>query len=233
VVEVIGIDGLHDALGLGRHELVSLIGGGGKTTSLFHLGRQLSGHSVLTTTTKMGSERDGGFPVLLAPTEAAFARHNEVLVWRDRTKRKATGVAPEDCDRWFGLPGVDHVVVEADGSRQRPFKAPHVFEPVVPAATTVLVACVGADALGRVIADQCHRPLRVAAIAGCSPYQRLTPERIATVLLSDRGSRKSCPPGARYAVAVHRVDATSRPFVDELAGLLGATPLIAIAPNPT
>lgn len=226
MVQLTALADLAGALELGRHELVSLVGGGGKTTSLFELGNQLSGHTIMTTTTKMGSERDGGFPVLLAPADddltAAFRHHNEVLVWTDRTKHKATGVSREDCDRWFELPGIDHVVVEADGSRQRPFKAPHNFEPVVPSRTTVLVACVGADAIGRVIADQCHRPLRVAAIAGCSPYERLTPERAATVLLSDRGSKKSLPGDARFAIAIHRVDETARPLVDELVALTTA-----------
>jgi len=216
--------------------MVSLIGGGGKTTSLFALGRQAAGHAVLTTTTKMGSERDGGFEVLLAPSdgqvEAAFKTTNEILVWTDRSERKATGVSPDDCERWFDLLTVDHVIIEADGSRQRPFKAPHVFEPVVPERTTLLVACMGADALGRVIADQCHRPLRVAAIAGCSPYQRLTPERAAAVLLSDRGSRKGLPPSARFAVLVHRVDDSNQKFVDELARHLeGRAPLIAVLPD--
>lgn len=235
MVERIDLHDLADALDLGRHEMVSLVGGGGKTSSLFALGRRLPGHSVMTTTTKMGSEHTGGFPVLLDPTDdevtAAFARANEVLVWGDRGERKAGGVTPERCDRWFDLDEVDHVLIEADGSQQLPFKAPHTFEPVVPSRTTMLVACVGADALGRVIADQCHRPLRVAAIAGCSPYERLTPARAAAVLLSDRGSRKDLPAGARYAVAVHRVDGTSLAFVEELATHLdGQAPLIAVRP---
>ena len=236
MVEPIELGELASTLELGRRELVSLVGGGGKTSSLFALGHQLQGHTAMTTTTKMGSERDGGFPVLLAPSDdelqAAFGRHNEVLVWRDRSKRKASGVTPEHCDRWFDLAAIDHVVVEADGSRQRPFKAPHNFEPVVPSRTTVLVACIGADALGRVIADQCHRPMRVAAIAGCSPYERLTPERAATVLLSDRGSKKALPRGARFAIAIHRVDDQSRELVDELVALTSPhAPTVAVAPT--
>ncbi|NIW29012.1 MAG: putative selenium-dependent hydroxylase accessory protein YqeC [Actinobacteria bacterium] len=187
----------------------------------------------MTTTTKMGRDRTGGYPVLFAPTDdelrTAVATHGAVLAWKADAAHKALGVEPETCDRWFDL--VDHVVVEADGSRRHPFKAPRPYEPVVPAATTVLVACVGADALGRVIADQCQRPLRVAAVAGCSPYQRLTPGRLSRVLLSDRGSRKDCPDGARFAVLVNQVGERERPFVDELAECVGsAVPVVAVAP---
>ncbi len=237
MVEPVGIADLAGALGLGHHEHVALVGGGGKTTALFALGGQLDGSVVLTTTTKMGKDRTGGHPVLFSPTEPELAhtldRDRVALVWGADGGHKAVGVSPRVCDGWFTV--VDHVVVEADGSRRRPFKAPRSFEPVVPATATMVVACVGADALGRVIADQCHRPMRVAAIAGCSPYVRLTPARLAAVLHSRRGSRKGCPAGARFAVMVNKVTEREAAFVEELTAILGAdVPVVAVAPfDPT
>lgn len=223
MVEPVAIDDLAEALEPNDHELVSLVGGGGKTTALFALGRQLPGAVVLTTTTKMHRDHTDGNVVLLGPTDSALAerlaRDRTVLVWESDSNDKARGVGPATCDRWFDL--ADHVVVEADGARQRPFTAPGPFEPVVPSRTTTLVACVGAAAIGRVIADQCHRPLRVAAVAGCSPYQRLTPERLARVLLSDRGLRKGCPPDARFVIVVGGVDDPSRTLLDRLAEAVG------------
>ncbi|MEL7158375.1 MAG: selenium cofactor biosynthesis protein YqeC, partial [Actinomycetota bacterium] len=145
-VEVIPITGLARALDLGDHELVSLVGGGGKTTALFALGRQLSGPVILTTTTKMGRDRTGGVPLLIGPDDDAaradaLIRHRVILVWRSGDADKALGVDPAQCDRWFAEGS--QVVVEADGSRRKPFKAPRPYEPVVPGQTTVLVACVG------------------------------------------------------------------------------------------
>ena len=222
---------LASALELGPHELVAAVGGGGKTTTLFALGRQLGGRRVLTTTTKMGRDRTGGFPVLFGPSDTALldavGAGDAVLVWKADGGHKAIGLDPDACDRWFDL--VDHVLVEADGAAGRPFKAPRPLEPVVPSHATLVVACIGASALGRVIADQCHRPMRVAALAGCSPYQRLTPERLATVLLSDRGLRKGRPEAARYAIVVHNVAAADRPFVDELIDVVdGRVPVVAV-----
>ena len=233
MTEVVAIGDVCAALGLGDHELVSLVGGGGKTTVLFALGAQLAGTVVLTTTTKMGRDRLAGHDPLLAPSDEALADtladRRVLLVWDAVAEHKALGVAPEVCDRWLGL--ADHVVVEADGSRRMPFKAPLAYEPVVPARTTTLVVCVGAAALDALISQQCQRPERVAAVAGCSPQDRLTPQRLASVLLSDQGSRKACPPSARFAVVINQVEPAHLSFVDELASLIDDTaPLVCIAP---
>jgi len=232
VNQPVALDELARALLLGDHELVSLVGGGGKTTALFALGRQLAGEVVLTTTTKMGSDRTDDFPVLVDPTDtalfAATAQDQSTLVWRSVSGHKARGVDRESCNRWFAM--VDHVVVEADGARRRPLTAPGPFEPVVPSGTTALIACVGTSAFARVIADRCHRPLRVAAVAGCSPYQRLTPERLARVLLSDRGLRKDLPEGARFSILVSDVAESDRPYLGDLVEAIdGRAHVVAVA----
>ncbi len=242
MIEPLDLADLAPAIGLGpdRRDLVSLVGGGGKTTLLFALGRHGGAGTVLTTTTRMGRDQTGGFPVLNGPSDAqvgAAASAGPVLVLRRVEGSKAVGIEPDTVDRWFdpasGL-DIDRVIVEADGSRQLPFKAPKEFEPVIPALTTLLIACVGAGALGRVIADACHRPLRLAAVAGCSPYQRLTPPRLAAVLASERGSRKGCPDQARYVVLINQVTDHHLPFVSELAGIIGsAFPILAVSADPS
>ena len=217
------LDGAAEALQLGHRSLVSLVGGGGKTTLLFALGRQLPARTLLTTTTRMGRDRTGGYPCLIGPTDAelaaAFARDDAVLAWRATDERKAFGYSPEEVDRWFAAGVADHLVVEADGARRRPFTAPAPWEPPIPAASTHVVACIGADALGYVIADRVHRPLRVAAAAGCSPYQRLTPARAAQALTSPVGMMKNVPEAARFTVAVAGAD-TDDPQVQELVSEL-------------
>ena len=233
-VEPIRIERLASALGLGAREHVAIVGGGGKTTTMFALAGQLAGPTVVTTTTKMGHDQHRGLPVLLGPPtddELTTALSNagdprfgpSLVVWRSIVGTKAVGVGPADCDRWFTeVEGVDHVLVEADGARRRPFKAPGALEPVVPDSATALIVVVGADALGRVIGDQCHRPLRVAALAGCRPFERLTPERAAAVLLHERGFAASVPPKARFAIVVTKVDEAVAPAVAELVAAVEA-----------
>lgn len=201
---------LIDALGVGSRELVAFVGAGGKTTTMFRLGGELraGGHEVvLTTTTRM----------------AATQRHPDLVVCPD----------PLDSDKVAG-PGLgwiedtyrsrrfSHVLVEADGARGRNVKAPAPLEPVLPPSTSLVVCLIGANALDRVIEDQAHRPLRVAAAAGCSPYDRLTPERAARMLASDLGGRKGVSDGNRFVVAVTQVTDRNAGSVAELRRMLRA-----------
>lgn len=230
MAQTIDLHELATALGIAQNELVSLVGGGGKTTTLFTLGEQLAGTTILTTTTKMGAEQSGDFPVLINPSDAdmrnGLQASGRVLAWAAADERRAIGVDADTCDRWFTV--ADNVVVEADGSRKRPFKAPAGHEPVIPASTTLLVACIGASAFARPIAESCHRPDLVAALAACSVDDLLTPERAAAVLLSANGSRKGIPATARFAVALHRVTEHDAALIDELAAALNNVDLIAV-----
>lgn len=215
MVDRIELAQLSERLGFGGHEHIALVGGGGKTTLLHALGRQLSGRIILTTTTRMARDQTGGFVVLSAEDDPVVqSLQGPILVWGKSEGSKVRGVSTEQCDRWFAK--VDHVVVEADGSRQLPFKAPAPGEPVVPRSITRMVSVIGADALGRVISDQCHRPLRVAALAECHPYERLTPASAASVLLHPRGLRGAKPPGVTMSVVVTKVNPANQLLVDEM-----------------
>jgi len=220
VLEIISLTNLAKNLKLdtaGDHHLISLVGGGGKTTLLHALGNQLYGRTILTSTTKMGCDQNNNLRTLMKPDAKAIQSiqtHETVMIWEKTVGEKAIGVEKQTCDSWF--PYVDHIVVEADGSRRKPFKAPANYEPVIPSKTTLMISVIGADALGRVIADQCHRPLRVAAIAECEPYQRLTPASAAKVLLSQRGSLKELPQHSEMVVVVTKVSEENGKLVEEL-----------------
>ena len=221
VVTPVALSNAAEALGIGGRSHVALVGGGGKTTLLHALGDQLRGRVVLTTTTKMVASEHGGRSVLIGVDDQTVidaATERAVLVWSRVDGPKAVGVDPQRCDAWFGR--VDHVIVEADGSRRRPFKAPGPFEPVIPSTATLVLSVIGADALGRVIADQCHRPLRVAALAGCGADRRLDPILAAKVILHERAVTRSVPTDAEMVVVVTKVDDSSRSQVDELMGAL-------------
>jgi len=219
VAPLIDLANVADELALGGRSHVALVGGGGKSTLLHTLGRSLPGTVVLTTTVKMGADQHGGHPVLVDPINdvaaAAAAADEPVVVWSRVDGQKAIGIDPERCDRLFER--VDHVIVEADGSRRQPFKAPASYEPVVPSTATVVAGVIGIEAIGKVIADRCHRPMRVAALAGLSPYERLTVEGAANVLAEPRGQRASVPPRARYLVVVNKVGAEEIGIFEDLA----------------
>lgn len=231
---VIDVEQVASNAGCSDHELVSFVGGGGKTTLMHAFARGLGGRCIATTTTKMGAGQNGGLATMIGASDdeiVAAATSGPLLAWRSVSGGKALGMNPRRCDVLFGR--VDHVLVEADGARSMPFKAPGTFEPIVPSATTMMVSVIGADALGRIIADQCHRPLRVAALARCQPYQRLTPKAAAAVLFHPNGQRAALPERARFVVAITKVEAANADFVneltEELARLEPAVTVLSIA----
>ncbi|MCZ7671710.1 MAG: selenium cofactor biosynthesis protein YqeC [Chloroflexi bacterium] len=99
-------------------------------------------------------------------------------------------------------PDVDFVLVEADGSRMRPIKAPAEHEPVIPPDATVVAPVVGLDALERPLSEIAHRPEKIEQLLLPTSHfsllnGMLTPEAIARILTHPWGGLKSVPAGAR------------------------------------
>jgi molybdenum cofactor cytidylyltransferase len=210
---------LADALRMTADESVALVGGGGKTTAMFRLAREMGargGRAITTTTTRIFGAQIALAPAHVPAAEAtrervaaALAVHGHVLVIgpTEAGSGKAEGVSL-DLFRllraWF--PDVC-ILNEADGSRMRPFKAPADYEPVIPPETTLVVPVVGADVFGAPLdAEHVHRPELVSALSGAPMGARVTPAIVARVLAHPDGGRKGVPAGARVIVLINKVD---------------------------
>ena len=171
--------------------VTALIGGGGKTSLLYALGRELRGRGRVILCTSTHIRRPGHVPVILSggerKLEEALARHGVVCAGTEAGDSKLT--APElSFTRLARL--ADYVLVEADGSRGLPLKAHAPHEPVIPDNAGNVVLVVGADGFGHSVSAVCHRPERWAALARCSMDEPVTPALSARVLLAEAlGSR--------------------------------------------
>ncbi len=210
---------LVEALGITAGDIVALVGGGGKTTAMFRLAREIvdRGEQVVTTsTTHIFGEQVELAPVHVRAADATrqsvlaalYAhRHALVIGATDATTGRAAGVSPElfgHLSAW--CPRVC-LLNEADGSRGRPFKAPGQHEPAVPPETTLVVPVVGADVFGAPLdAEHVHRPEQVSALSGATPGARVVPELVARVLTHPEGGRKSAPARARVVVLINKVE---------------------------
>lgn len=212
---------LHEALRIRTKDVVALTGGGGKTTLMFRLADELvaAGRSVVTTmTTRIfvgqmarapGRLVLNGEGALLAQLPAALAEHHHVLIagFIVVEQDKVEGIPPSLITRMAAHYAVDVVIVEADGSRRLPFKAPAAHEPVVPPAATVVVPVVGLDVLGRPLtAAHVHRPEIVAALTGAELGDTVTPEMVAFVLAHPAGGAKGTPAAARLVPFLNQAD---------------------------
>ena len=83
-------------------------------------------------------------------------------------------------DGWETM--ADFVLVEADGSAGRPFKAHADWEPVLPEERQATVLVMGADGFGKPISRMAHRPELYARLAGATEDQEVTPELAARVV---------------------------------------------------
>ena len=202
-------------------EVVVLVGGGGKTTLMFRLADELaaSGRRVVTTmTTRIFVGQMQRAPArlvtedeatLLAELPAALSAHRHVIVAGEVIveQDKVQGVSSALLDRIAAQPVVDAVIVEADGSRRLPFKAPAAHEPVIPTSATVVVPIVGLDVLGQPLdAEHVHRPEIVAELTGAALGDPVTPDMIAAVLAHPRGGAKGVPPNARLIPFLNKAE---------------------------
>lgn len=200
------------ALGLGRGpELVAIVGGGGKSSLMFALGRELPGRVVMTTTTRIFAAQTSQAALACSLDDESWEQQlagfeSNLLVIGGVAGERAVGVPPELPSKILARPDVGFVVVEADGSRMLPVKAPAGHEPVIPHETSLLVAVVGIDALSGPISEVAHRPERVCAITGRPPDETLTPDTLAVLLTSAEGGLKDVPPAARVAVLINKVE---------------------------
>ncbi len=216
MVEGVRVAGLREALGIdGKSGLVSIVGGGGKSSLLFALAACLPGRVVMSTTTRMfASQMDLAESVCRlsdANWEARLdASDSNLLVVGRLEGDRAVGVPRELPADWLARRGVDWVVVEADGSRMLPVKAPAAHEPVVPTETDLLIVVAGIDALAGPIRDVAHRPGLVSAIVGLGTDVALTPEALAAVLTSREGGLKSVPDRARAVLFINKVESSSQ-----------------------
>ena len=244
---------LADALGVTGAEVVALVGGGGKSTAMFRLAREMverGGRAITTTTTRIFGAQIALSPAHVPAAEAtrervlaALATHGQVLLIgaTNPGDGKAEGISLELFARLRAWCPDACILNEADGSRMRPFKAPAAHEPVIPAETTLVVPVVGADVLGQPLDDDhVHRPELVSKLCGAPLGTRITPEIVARVLAHPEGGRKGTPAAARVAVLINKVESLpDRAPARETAELLLRDPAIhavllasARAPDP-
>jgi molybdenum cofactor cytidylyltransferase len=99
------------------------------------------------------------------------------------------------------------LLIEADGSRMKPVKAPAAHEPVIPPFVDTVVVVAGLSALWQSLTPEwVHRPEIFANLSGLAPGERITRESLVQVLLHQQGGLKDIPEGARRLVLLNQAD---------------------------
>ncbi len=223
---------LRNALGIKSHEIISLVGAGGKTKLMFALAQELTstGESVITTTTtKILKPSSSETPFLLLETDEEkmirlllqnLDKYRHITLAMEKlSSGKLRGVSPEFISRLAELNQVPYIIVEADGAARKPLKAPNSTEPVIPQITSLLIPIVGIDALGcKLSKEVVFRPEIVSRLTGLSLGDIVSAEAIAILITHPEGIIRGSQAHIKIAPFINKVDLDeSLPKARELA----------------
>ena len=216
---------LHEALKLTGGGVISLVGAGGKTSLMNALATELSqrGETVLvTTTTKIKKPPAEQSPVLILgqdPAEvidlcrAALGEHLKVTAAAGcpDPRNKLVGFPPEVVDDLWHAGLFNWIVVEADGAARKPIKAPADHEPVIPAASQLVIGMVGLSAIGKPFSDRwVFRPALFARLSGLLPGEPITAAAAARTISHPAGMMKGAPSKALKYLFLNQADTPER-----------------------
>jgi len=213
---------LSTALRLKTSPRVAFVGAGGKTSGMFILARELlespsAPNSVMvSTTTHLGLFQAANADchiVIKDGHDLASLRDNFpnglVMVTGEPAKSekfRITGIPPEEM---LALADIHHfpLLIEADGARMLPLKAPADYEPVIPSFVDTVVVLAGLSGIGKPLSNEwVHRPEKFAELSGLALGEKITPRALQDVLLHPLGGMKNIPSHSHRVVFLNQAE---------------------------
>lgn len=206
---------LLEALEIGqkRNPVISVVGAGGKTTLITLMAEEYLKRRIpviVTTTTHMRAENRSCFLLEEKLDTALEMIHREGMVWLGLPDKNGKMKAPrmefmQQLQR-LNLP----ILIEADGAKELPLKAPEKHEPVLLPETDCVVNVYGLDAIGEQFREICFRAETAVDILKRKMTDTVRAEDIARLALSSLGGRKGITPSMEYRVILNKADTPER-----------------------
>lgn len=160
-----------------KHQVISVVGAGGKTTYIRNKAREYlnQGYKVLITTTTHMAMSEIGCDSTLDEIRSHLDERNWSLAGQPVIHKgihKMASLEPQILEQ--AIPLADVILIEADGSRKLPFKAPKPWEPVIHPATTKIVIMAGLAATRKPIEACCYNWEDICRIIKKTPKDFLT-----------------------------------------------------------
>ncbi len=206
---------LSQAFRLSNSPVVAFVGAGGKTTAMFQLARELA-PALVTTTTHLGAWQvsladrhfiwDTGAPM---PEMESQLGAGVTLVTGPLEADRYQGLSPTQAETLRQLVGYHDLplLIEADGARQKPLKAPATHEPPIPDFVDTVVVVAGLSGLNQPLTDETvHRAEIFSKLVNWEMGKPVTAEMLAAVLAHPDGGLKNIPAGARRIVLLNQAD---------------------------
>ena len=177
-------------MNLNDKNMIAVQGAGGKTSTVFLLANEfksMNKASLVSTTTKMGIVSKDKFDYLYTFNEKTKIVDGKIyFASKSRTDTKEIGFEPEFFDKIFAEGLFSNIILETDGAKTRPIKAPREDEPVNPKNITHCVGVMGLDSVNKPFDEKfCHRKEYMKEIIGNPKI--LTTKSYAEIINSDCG----------------------------------------------
>lgn len=206
---------LVDALRVDPSTCTAFVGAGGKTTALFQLARQMKPPVIVTSTSHLGAWQLGLadqhiMTDTVAPLEELeHGLRGITLVTGGMKGDRSRPVNDHVLDWLYQFCG-DHAIpllLEADGSRQKPLKAWADHEPPIPSFVNQVVQVVGISGLGKPLSNNfVHRPEIFSLISRLDVGAPISADALIRVLSHPEGGLKNFPRHARRVALINQAD---------------------------
>jgi molybdenum cofactor cytidylyltransferase len=206
---------------------MAFVGAGGKTTALFRAAREIVATGgwdgeketrtvLVTTSTHLGawqaSLADHKYQINNLRDLQMLEEHlpgGVVLVSGKENGARLSGLEEEMLNELWRM-AQEHqlpLLIEADGARGRPLKAPAENEPAIPEYAQQVIVVAGLAGLGQPLSKGwMHREEIFTELTGLQPGERITGEALVKELLHAEGGLKHIPCDARHDVLLNQAD---------------------------
>jgi len=201
----------------GKAPVVSFVGAGGKTSTLFQLAKELQSNSngpvYVTATTHLGkwqtSQANAHIRATVLDDLKDLPSEGITLITGGYDKNRTQPINREILNWLHDRSSLNNIplLIEADGSRQKAAKAPGNDEPPIPEFSDTVVVLSGLSVLGKPLtAEFVHRPELFSQLSEAQLNTPITPETLIKVLTHAQGGLKNIPTHARRIAFLNQAD---------------------------
>ena len=211
---------LAQALRLNSSPCIAFAGAGGKTTAIFQLARALSGDDaaqpvIVTATSHLGAWQTGLadqhiITETAAPLEALEHALKGVILVTGELDGERTKPVNTSLLHWLQQFCAYHsipLLIEADGSREKPLKGWAEHEPPIPSFVELVVHVIGLSGLGKPLNDESvHRPEIFSTLSGLRIGETIDLDSLRRLVTNPLGGGKNIPAQAHKVLLINQAD---------------------------
>lgn len=191
--------------------MITFVGGGGKTSHMFKLANELKrfGNVLVTTTTKILLPDENSYDYLFVlETDNLTVNKNGVtlLAQNINENKKLSGVDKYFLDDLYEKKSFKFILIEADGAKEKPLKAPNDTEPIIPLNTNINIGIIGVDALDKKVEEVCFRENLFKNITKKDKDEIVDDNSILSLISHDKGLFKDTPKKCKKFFIISKCD---------------------------